>query len=143
MWFLLAIGVAAALATVAWGRRGSSGSELRLFVVILVVMQGLYLAFVLIQPSGRALGIEAGVLVVFLALAAGARRFVWLLPVGYLLHGLWDLRHGALVSSYVPSGYPELCVAYDWAVAIYLVTRLRAWWSGASADLSPRPGKAA
>lgn len=127
MWFLFAIGIAGALGTVAWSRRWSSQSEPRIYLTILVVMQAIYVGFVFVQPSARALAVETAVLVVFVGLAAGGRRLAWVLPVGYVLHGFWDLRHGALVTAHVPSGYPELCVAYDWAVAIYLVARLRAW----------------
>lgn len=127
MGFLVAIGIIGALATMAWGRRRSPLSEQRLYVTILVVMQALYLGFVFVQPSGRGVFAEAAVLLAFWGLAATGRRVAWVLPVGYLLHGLWDLRHGALITAYVPSGYPEVCVAYDWAVALYLFTRLRVW----------------
>lgn len=90
-------------------------------------MQALYLGFVFVQPSGRSLALEASVLVAFGLLAAGGRRLAWILPLGYVAHGLWDLRHGALVTAYVPSGYPELCIGYDWALALYMLARLRAW----------------
>jgi len=127
MWSLLIIGILAALATAFWLRGKSAPAQQRWFAGILVAMQTIYLGFVLIQPSARGLGVEAAGLVLFVALAAGGRRAAWWLPVGYLLHGLWDLRHGALVTAYVPSGYPELCVAYDWFLAGYFLTRLGAW----------------
>lgn len=127
MWLLIAIGIAAALGTLASGRRLSGHAEQRLYVTILFVMQALYLAFVFVAPSGRGFLVESTVLLVFWALAAGGSRLSWILPVGYVLHGLWDLFHGARVTAYVPSGYPELCLAYDWIVALYLATRLRAW----------------
>lgn len=127
MWFLLVIGILAGLATIVWLRGKSSHAQQRWFAAILVAMQAIYLGFVFVQPSASGFGAEAAVLLLFVALAAGARRAAWWLPVGYLLHGLWDLRHGALVTAYVPSGYPELCVAYDWLLAGYFLTRLGAW----------------
>lgn len=126
-WSLLAVGAGAALATLTWGRGRGPEFERRLYVTILVAMQALYLGFVVVRPSGRGFVIEAVFLVVCWGLAAGSRRIALLLPLGYLMHGLWDLRHGALVTPYVPSGYPELCVAYDWLLVVYFLTRLRAW----------------
>ena len=127
IWVLLAIGIGGALATLVWGRKRSARSERHLYAAILIAMQALYLGFVIIQPSARGFAVEAGFLLVCLGLAAGGRRVILLLPVGYLFHGLWDLRHATLLTEYVPSGYPEICVAYDWLLMLYFVTRLKAW----------------
>ena len=127
MWVLMAIGAGAAVATLLWGRKHSVRSERQLYAAILVAMQALYLGFLIVQPSARGFAAEAVFLLVCWGLAAGSRRLAFLLPVGYLLHGLWDLRHGSLSTGYVPSGYPELCVAYDWLLTLYFLTRLRAW----------------
>lgn len=124
---LFAVGAGAALATLAWARGRGPAFERRVYVTILVAMQALYLGFVVVRPTVRGLVVEAAFLLVCWGLAAGSRRIALLLPLGYLMHGLWDLRHGAVVTAYVPSGYPELCVAYDWLLVIYFLTRLRAW----------------
>ena len=76
--------------------------------------------------------VEGAYLVACWGLAAGSKRrgvgwAVALLPVGYLMHGLWDLRHAFAATAYAPSGYPEVCVAYDWLLVIYFLTRLPAW----------------
>lgn len=127
MWVLLAIGIGAAVATLAWGRQRGPRAEQLLYAAILVAMQVIYLAFVVVQPSLEALTLETAFLLVCLGLAAGGRRLALLLPVGYLFHGFWDLRHGWLVTNYVPSGYAEICVAYDGLLMLYFLTRLRAW----------------
>ena len=96
--------------------------------MVLLAMQVIYVGFVALEPSGNALGIELGVLVVFAALAYGAWRGVgWLLPAGYLLHGLWDLQHKLAGTGYVPMAYAILCVAYDGFLMLYFLSRLRAW----------------
>lgn len=127
IWVLLAIGIGAALATLVWGRKRNARSERHLYAAILIAMQALYLGFVIVQPSARGFAVEAAFLLVCLGLAAGSRRLALLLPVGYLFHGLWDLRHATLLTEYVPSGYPEICVVYDWCLMLYFMTRLKAW----------------
>lgn len=128
MWALLAIGFAAALATFLWGRTRGVSAERRLYALILIVMQALYVGFVLVKPSLRAFTLEIAVLLLCWGLAAGSRRgWSWLLPAGYLSHGLWDLRHAWLVTDYVPSGYAQMCLAYDWPLMVYFLVRLRSW----------------
>jgi hypothetical protein len=124
---LVAVGFGAALVTLVWGRRRSARAERRLYVTILIVMQALYLGFVIVRPSARAFVVEAAFLLVCWGLAAGGRRWALLLPLGYLLHGLWDFRHGAQLTAYVPSGYPEVCAVYDWSLMLYFLTRVKAW----------------
>ncbi len=127
MWVLLAIGIGAALATLVWSRKQDARSERRVYAAILVAMQALYLGFVAVKPSVHGFLVETVFLLVCWGLAAGGRRMAVLLPVGYLLHGLWDLRHAMLLTEYVASGYPEICVAYDWLLALYFMTQLKAW----------------
>ena len=52
------------------------------------------------------------------------------LPLTFLAHGCWDLAYMAsAVHSVKPMWLVELCVPYDWLVALYLLSRLRTWRS--------------
>ncbi|MBT8469145.1 MAG: hypothetical protein KJN97_10380 [Deltaproteobacteria bacterium] len=127
MWLLFSIGIVAALATLLWARRKAPASERRVFITILVAMQAVYFGFVFVAPSVRGFAVEAALVLVFWALARGAGKVAFLLSLGYVLHGFWDLRHDALMTAYVPLGYPEICVAFDWFLAAYFLTRLGVW----------------
>lgn len=94
------------------------------WATVLVAMQAIYVGFVVIEPSWRAFGIELALLAVFWGIASRIwrRGRLWL-PIGYFLHGAWDVGHHIVGSPCAPSGYPELCVAYDWFLVVYFFTR--------------------
>ena len=71
---------------------------------------------------------------VFLVCAVGGLFFRPLIAAGYVMHGLWDLSHSLSGSSLlglsiteIPLGYGLFCLAYDFVVAIYLMTSKTAW----------------
>lgn len=126
--FLVPVGIVAALVTLVWARRGGAGREPRRWAWVLFLMQAIYVGFVAFEPSVGALGVELAALGVFAVLAIGAWRGGGvLLPVGYLLHALWDLQHFRAGTGYVPMAYAVLCVAYDGFLMLYFSSRLRAW----------------
>ena len=133
---LYAIGIGAALVTMVWARwRGPRIERLR-WGTVLVVMQAIYVGFVVwgILAGGaslRGLGLELALLALCWLFAWAAWRGQALfLPLGYLAHGSWDLFHELAGTGYVIDGYPDLCVAYDWFLMLYFLTRLRVWRAG-------------
>ena len=119
----IVVGALAALATLVLARRQGSREGL-VWAIILIAMQAIYVGF---SAAAGADGLlrEGSLLVVFALMAtAGLRVSAWLLPLGYLAHGGWDLfhlRNLAPSESYAPALYPELCVGYDWLLFFYLL----------------------
>lgn len=120
-------GAAAGLALVLWSRRLGPG-EPKFWARALIVMQAIYLLFALAARQVGGALVEALVLTLFTAVAvAGWRRAPWLLALGMLAHGGWDLRHLLAGEGWVLPFYPELCVGFDWLVFVYLAARAGSW----------------
>ena len=46
----------------------------------------------------------------------------WWVPLGYALHGVWDLvHHPRVLRTHVRRAYPPFCATFDFLVALYLV----------------------
>lgn len=116
-----------------WARWKGPWVERLRWATVLIGMQVIYVCFAVFEAFGgelpvRGLGLELALLVIcsFLASRAWRRQSIFL-PIGYLLHGSWDLVHELAGTDYVVAGYPEMCVAYDWFLMLYFLTRLRVW----------------
>lgn len=86
---------------------------------------GVYLGFAVADGRRSALLVQAGELPGFTALAALAvqRDSPGLLGAGWLAHVTWDaLHHRGRGPTRVRSWYPPLCIGYDVAVAVPLLT---------------------
>ena len=137
-WYLI-IGVLAAIGSVAISRsRFSARVEHIFFALLLVLIAAMYLAFVAYFGDDSTLRPEAWAVAVFAALGLLGLRWPALLVLGYALHGGWDLAHeiwvhlgsgagGAGPLTDIPLAYGVFCVAYDWCMAGYFVTRRAAW----------------
>ncbi|MEO0473428.1 MAG: hypothetical protein AAF206_27700 [Bacteroidota bacterium] len=93
----------------------------------LVIVAAIYLAFWLLgNRSGNEglswLGIESLGMVIYGLMAWASKRItVWLLPIGWLLHGLWDLLlHAGGHPAFVPNWYPAICLGFDVCLFVYL-----------------------
>lgn len=64
--------------------------------------------------------ILAAVLCIFLAVA-GLLGPAWIIPAGFLLHGVWDWVHHAMGRRTVGQWWPPFCAVYDLIVGLYLV----------------------
>jgi hypothetical protein len=60
---------------------------------------------------------------VFLALAFyGTKRSLFILAVGYMLHGSWDLVYSMYdTPGLVPPGYDIFCSSLDFVVGLYIL----------------------
>lgn len=105
------------------------------WAVFLVAIAGFYLSFAAyFRASTEAWQTELLGVAVFLVFAAIGLFFRSAIAVGYVVHGLWDLSHSVSGSSIaglsltqIPLGYGVFCLAYDLAVASYLMTSNSAW----------------
>ncbi|MBC6982572.1 hypothetical protein [Caulobacter sp. 17J80-11] len=96
------------------------------YPLMLVVIAGCYDVFAIRAGSASALGPETLGLVAFAILAAiGFRTSLWVVVVGLIAHGLFDLLRGDQIANPgVPVWWPPFCFAYDLATAAWLAQRL-------------------
>jgi len=91
----------------------------------LAAASGVYLGFAVADGRRSALLVQTGELLGFTALAVLAvqRDSPGLLGVGWLAHVTWDaLHYWSRGPTRVRSWYPSLCIGYDVAVAVPLLT---------------------
>lgn len=93
------------------------------YSTILMVIASYYLLFAAMAGSAGVLGVELVAFVGFSILALlGARRWPFLVVIGLLAHGVFDLLHGQVVANPgVPSWWPGFCLAYDVTAGAYLM----------------------
>jgi hypothetical protein len=92
---------------------------------LLAAAGGVYLGFAVADGRRSALLVQTGELLGFTALAAVAvqRDSPGLLGAGWLAHTTWDaLHYQGRGPTRVRSWYPALCIGYDVAVAVPLLT---------------------
>lgn len=96
-------------------------SALALLIAVLV-----YVLLALRTANPLFIGIELVGLVLFLFLIwLGYRYSFWFIPLGWLLHVLWDIGlYPAQTAPYVPHWYAWLCVGFDVVMALYLIVIL-------------------
>jgi hypothetical protein len=89
-----------------------------------------FIGFPLQHGERVAVGYEFAVLVVLVSLILLSRLpgLIFLLPIAWFSHGLWDLAHlMQLLPLDKPGWVVQLCVSYDWLVAICLFGRFATW----------------
>lgn len=96
------------------------------YTVVLVVTASYYDLFAVMGGSTQALLSELVATAAFIILSAvGFRLNLWLVVVGLVAHGLFDIVHGGLIEdSGVPQWWPMFCLSFDVAAAAYLAWRL-------------------
>ena len=122
------LGVFLAWVTVFPASRLHPRTEQGFFRAIMVVVALGFFGFPAEVGDFGGMALELAVAAVMLLLVAGSVRWLYLLPIAYLLHGLWDLvwlLEG--VTHAKPAWLVQLCVPYDWLVAGYLFRRCQVW----------------
>lgn len=96
------------------------------YPTVLIVIASYYVLFAVAGAGVTAMGIEAGVMLLFAALAiAGFKRSLWLVVGALAAHGVFDWFHTPLITNPgVPMWWPQFCLAYDVVAALYLAGRL-------------------
>lgn len=119
------IGLVLAAATVGSARLIGFDRDQAFYPVVLIVIAWLYVLFAAIDGHLAVIVPEAAAALVFSVVAiAGYKQSVWWLVAGYALHGGWDLFHDQIIANAgVPVWWPEFCLGYDGAVAVYLGIR--------------------
>ncbi len=142
----IAVGIMAAMGTISIFRKMfTPKAEQNLYVVFLISIAALYMAFAAYFGASAAWQLEGTVVVAFVAIALLGLRLPFALIVGFSLHGLWDLVHelqahggysafdpGQLTA--IPLAYGFFCAAFDFYMAVYFYQR-RVEWSAARKSL--------
>lgn len=116
----------------------SAKAEQIFFGLLLIAIASFYLAFTAHYGDEDAWQLEATAVAVFTVLGLVGVRVPFVLIVGYLLHGLWDLAHeinayaggsvfGSRPTTSIPLAYGFFCAMYDFLMAGYFYTRRDHW----------------
>jgi len=116
----------------------SAKAEQIFFALFLVAIAAFYLAFTAYFADEEAWRFETMAVVLFAIFGLVGVRVPFLLIVGYLLHGVWDVLHevhafggtdlfGAHRLTELPLAYGAFCASYDWYIAAYFYTRRSQW----------------
>ncbi len=117
---LLACGVVVFSALIGLDRERS------FYVTTLIVVASYYALFAVMGGSRHALIIEVLAASVFCVFAAvGFKGSLWLVAVGLIGHGVFDLvGRGFIANPGVPRWWPGFCMAFDVLFGCWLVVRL-------------------
>ena len=98
------------------------------YPIMLIVIASYYALFGVLGGDMRALALEVGVSLAFVAMAIiGFRTNLWIVVVGLLGHAALDSVHGHVVANPgVPEWWPVFCGSIDAVAGIYLAWRLLA-----------------
>lgn len=120
------VGVLLGFAVPLFARAVGFDRDRSFYTVVLVVTSSYYDLFAILGGSTHALLSELVATAAFVILSAiGFRRNLWLVVVGLLAHGVFDIVHGGLIEDPgVPRWWPMFCLMFDVAAAAYLAGRL-------------------
>lgn len=113
----LALGAGVAMAA----RWNGFDRDRSFYPTVLIVVASYYVLFAVM--GGQALGVELAVAAAFsgLALLGGSGR-LWLVGLGLLLHGVFDLLHPAVIDNPgVPVWWPTFCAAVDLLLGSWVI----------------------
>ena len=118
----VALGAIIALACIYIFRSKNIRKEVIAWGYGLVIAAIVYLIFAEMNKEPTWIYIELGGVVLFSLFLWFAKKWNLLfVPVGWLLHMVWDtLLHIVVDPGYAPDWYPDLCIGFDVVIAIYL-----------------------
>ncbi len=129
----LIIGLTLAVAVGAFARWVGFDRDRSFYPTVMIVIASLYVLFAAMGGSSAVLLAEIAIGAGFIALTiAGFKGSLWLVVAALAAHGVFDFFHPhAFHNPGVPDWWPDFCMAYDVAAAVFLGWQLR--------QRSPRP----
>jgi hypothetical protein len=96
------------------------------YPTVMIVIALYYVLFAVMSASPHALAVEAVCGVIFVVGAVfGFKLSLWIVVAALASHGVFDLFHGAVIANPgVPAWWPQFCLAFDVAAAVYLALLL-------------------
>ena len=115
------IGVTCAFAIAVSGRVTRFEHDRSFYPTLLIVIASYYLLFAVMAE--QAILEESAGLAVFSAIALiGALKAPWLVGLGIVLHGAFDLLHPQLIENAgVPHWWPAFCAAVDFVLGAWVI----------------------
>lgn len=117
------VGIALSLATLPLHFFLDARRSVDISAVVVAVIGAIYVGFALQRGSIKQIAVESVIAAIFVGVAlAGLWWNPWVIPAGYVAHGLWDAFHHGRSHDLVeiPHWYPPFCAAFDWLYAIGL-----------------------
>lgn len=121
-WMYLLIGFVFAVVSVFVIRKLLPDKERSFWGLALVIAAAIYVVFALVGGAHDYLPMELGGILLYgtFAWLAVRHNLLWL-AAGWALHVVWDVwLHSGEASDFVPTGYAEMCIGFDVALAVYL-----------------------
>jgi len=116
------VGVITAAAYVGLLRLLDSRLAQQLYAAGLLCAALIYVGFAGLNHGTAHLDLElSGLLIFGLVSVLTARRWPFILGVGWIAHGGWDFWHSTHPAAYVPSWWPAFCAGIDWFVGICIL----------------------
>jgi hypothetical protein len=97
----------------------------KLLITTMWCVVAIFLLPQLINFSMQGILLESGIFTVQVVLILCAKKYDFrFLALAFFVHGCWDLAH-LLNQQFIekPLLFSQVCVPYDWAVAVYIVWR--------------------
>jgi len=92
-----------------------------IYGLILTGIGFLYVGFTWSDTTALVVNCVQAIFFLFIA-AYGIRNDLYILAVGYFLHGMWDLAYNLFPgSSLVPPHYDLFCLSIDFTIGFYLL----------------------
>ncbi|MBB4858599.1 hypothetical protein HNO88_001925 [Novosphingobium chloroacetimidivorans] len=117
------VGIVLSLATLPLHLVLDTRQSVDISAVVVAVIGAIYVGFALQRGSIKQIVVGSIVAACFAGVAlAGLWWNPWIIPAGYVAHGLWDAVHHWRSHDLVeiPHWYPPFCAAFDWLYAIGL-----------------------
>lgn len=89
-----------------------------------LILSGIAFLYVGFTWTDLTAGVTSGLQVIFFVLFTyyGLKTNLYVLGIGYFLHGLWDMAYPYfLSSSLLPPQYDAFCISIDFVMGFYLV----------------------
>jgi hypothetical protein len=121
------VGVLLAIGIAALARFTHFDEDRSFYSTVLMIIASYYVLFAVLGGTGHALVWELVVAVAFSTVAITAALLLpWLVGIGIIAHGLFDLVHDGLIeNSGVPAWWPSFCASIDVLLGLWVLLLFR------------------
>lgn len=124
--FEILIGIVAGVVIIISGKMTHFENDDSFYPLLFIFISLLYILFASIDQGISVIILESFIAAVFISFAIigfkGNRLWI---PIGYALHGLFDLLHPYILNnSGVPEWWPGFCLGIDEVIALYLFWKI-------------------